>query len=112
MRIPIWRDLRLSVWERQNPEAVRITMACYYNPIRVRRILSSRGWALFGIRYDWRDRGKYVPGKMDPRIAEARMDAFNEAADLLREIDPAGFREAANVCEALALRTDRDRHLT
>lgn len=58
MRIPIWPGVRLSVWEEQNPEAVQITMALYYKPLRVRRVLSMRGWALFGVRYDWRDRGR------------------------------------------------------
>ncbi|MEW2266931.1 hypothetical protein [Streptomyces sp. NPDC047868] len=55
MRIPLWRDLRLTVWERQNPEAVKVTLARSkpYQPVR--RVLSSRGWMLLWVRYDWKD---------------------------------------------------------
>jgi hypothetical protein len=70
MRIPIWPGVRLSVWEPQNSQAVNVTLACYYNPLRVRRVLSMRGWMLLGIRYDWRDRGVYAtePGVRQVRI--------------------------------------------
>lgn len=55
MRISLGRDRRLSVWEKQNPEAVRVTLArsTPYEPVR--RVLSSRGWMLLLIRYDWKD---------------------------------------------------------
>jgi hypothetical protein len=65
MRIPIWPGVRLSMWEPQNPDAVKVTMACYYKPFRVTRVLSKRGWALLLIRYDWRDTGTYEPPKRD-----------------------------------------------
>lgn len=60
MRVPIWPGVRLSVWEPQNPDAVEVTMACYYNPIKVTRALSLRGWALLLLRYNWRDTGERV----------------------------------------------------
>jgi len=58
MRIPIWKDLRLSVWERQNPDAVRIVLARSKPFEPVRRVLSSRRWMLLWVRYDWRDYGR------------------------------------------------------
>jgi hypothetical protein len=65
MRIPIWPGVRLSVWEKQNPEAVQVTMACYYNPLKVTRVASKRGWALLLVRYDWKDTGEYKPDPLD-----------------------------------------------
>jgi hypothetical protein len=55
MRIPLWKDLRLSVWEPQNPDAVKVTLARSkpYEPVR--RVLSMRGWMLLFVRYDWKD---------------------------------------------------------
>jgi hypothetical protein len=43
------------VWEEQNTEAVRVTLArsTPYEPVR--RVLSSRGWMLLLVRYDWKD---------------------------------------------------------
>jgi hypothetical protein len=63
MRVPIRPGIRLSVWEPQNPEAIQVTVACYYNPVRVTRVLSMRGWACLLLRYDWRDAGKRVRDK-------------------------------------------------
>lgn len=56
MRIPIWPGIRLSVWEKQNPQAVKVVTPFItpYQPIR--RVLSKRGWMLLLVRYDWRDR--------------------------------------------------------
>lgn len=56
MRIPIWPGVRLSVWEKQNPDAVKVVIPFVtpYEPIR--RVLSKRGWMLLLVRYDWRDR--------------------------------------------------------
>lgn len=60
MRIPLWPGLALSVWEKQNPEAVKVTLARGkpYDPMR--RVLSMRGWMLLFIRYDWKDYSHYV----------------------------------------------------
>lgn len=55
MRIPIWAGIRLSVWEKQNPEAVQIRLPYAQPQQPVRRVLSMRGWMLLLIRYDWRD---------------------------------------------------------
>ena len=56
MRIPLWPGVRLSVWEKQNPDAVKVVtpFVTPYEPIR--RVLSKRGWMLLLVRYDWRDR--------------------------------------------------------
>lgn len=64
MRIPIWPGVRLSVWEKQNPEAVQIRLArsAPYEPVR--RVLSMRGWMLLMVRYDWRDHS--LPPAEDP----------------------------------------------
>ncbi|MEW2393138.1 hypothetical protein AB0933_32735 [Streptomyces venezuelae] len=64
MRIPIWPGLRLSVWEKQNPEAVNIRLArsAPYEPVR--RVLSMRGWMLLLVRYDWKDQSP--PPAPDP----------------------------------------------
>lgn len=59
MRISIWPGVRLSVWEPQNPETVRVTLSLHYNPFSVRRVLSKRGWMLLLVRYDWRERGRW-----------------------------------------------------
>jgi hypothetical protein len=61
MRIPLWKDLRLSVWERQNPNAVKVTLARSkpYEPVR--RVLSMRGWMLLWVRYDWKDYSQPEP---------------------------------------------------
>jgi hypothetical protein len=61
MRIPIWPGVRLSVWERQNPEAVQVRLHWYHKPFTVRRVLSKRGWMILLVRYDWRDRGRPEP---------------------------------------------------
>ncbi len=55
MRIPIWPGIRLSVWEKQNPEAVKVTLARSkpYEPVR--RVLSMRGWMLLWVRYNWKE---------------------------------------------------------
>lgn len=63
MRIPLWRDLRLSVWEKQNPDAVKVTLARSKPHEPVRRVLSSRGWMLLWVRYDWKD---YSPDERTP----------------------------------------------
>lgn len=57
MRIPIWPGVRLSVWERQDPEALRVVMPLHHGPLSVRRVLSKRGWVLLRVRYDWCDHG-------------------------------------------------------
>ncbi|MGW2384335.1 hypothetical protein [Streptomyces sp. NPDC001658] len=57
MRIPIWPGVRLSVWVKQNPDAVRVVMPSYHKPFTVRRALSKRGWMFLYVRYDWRSRG-------------------------------------------------------
>lgn len=54
MRIPIWPEVRLSVWEKQNPEAVKVTLARSAPQQPVRRVLSVRGWMLLSVRYDWK----------------------------------------------------------
>jgi hypothetical protein len=59
MRIPIWPGIRLSIWEKQNPDAMKVEIACYYKPIKVTRVASKRGWALLLVRYGWRDHGVY-----------------------------------------------------
>ena len=60
MRIPLWPGVRLSVWEEQNPDAVKVVtpFVTPYEPIR--RVLSKRGWFLLLVRYDWRDRGNQL----------------------------------------------------
>lgn len=63
MRIPLWRDLRLSVWVKQNPQAVKVTMPNTVLRPPVRRVLSMRGWMLLLVRY-------YQP---DPGIREVRI---------------------------------------
>lgn len=56
MRIRIWPGgVRLSVWEKQNPEAVRVRLARSVPHEPVRRVLSAPGWMLLLVRYDWRD---------------------------------------------------------
>lgn len=64
MRIPLWPGVRLSVWEKQNPKAVQVTLARGepYDPVR--RVLSVPGWMLLLIRYDWKDRS--LPPAADP----------------------------------------------
>lgn len=59
MRIPIWPGIRLSVWERQNPEAVTVALARGAARQPVRRVLSVRGWMLLSVRYDWKDNEHY-----------------------------------------------------
>lgn len=60
MRIPIGPGVRLSLLEKQNPEAVQIKLATYYKPLKVTRVASMRGWMLLFVRYDWRNKGEYV----------------------------------------------------
>jgi hypothetical protein len=61
MRIPIWPGVGLSLFVRQDQQAVRIRLAAYYNPLRVLRLASMRGWFVVLVRYDWRDKGVYEP---------------------------------------------------
>lgn len=60
MHIPLWPGVRLSVWEKQNPDAVRVTLARFtpYEPVW--RVLSMRGWMLLLVRYDWKDTSRPV----------------------------------------------------
>lgn len=93
MRIPIWPGIRLSVWEKQNPEAVRVVtpFVTPYEPIR--RVLSMRGWFGLLVRYDWKDRSR--PDMPDPsrdRLVEALTKELHRRSthlDLLTE-DPEG----------------------
>jgi hypothetical protein len=68
MRIPIWPGVRLSVWEKQNPDAVKVTLARSkpYEPVR--RVLSSRGWMLLWVRYDWKDTS--LPADTGPGMSD------------------------------------------
>ncbi|MEV7140739.1 hypothetical protein [Streptomyces tauricus] len=59
MRIPLWSDLRLSVWEQQNPAAVQVAMPNTVMRPPIHRVLSMRGWMLLLVRYDWRKSGRY-----------------------------------------------------
>jgi len=59
MRIPIWPGVRLSVWEKQNPEAVKVTMPNTVLRTPVRRMLSKRGWMVLLVRYDWKKSGRF-----------------------------------------------------
>lgn len=61
MRISVWPGIKLSVWERQNPEALRVTMSNTTMRGPVRRILSKRGWAVLLVRHDWKKSGRYCP---------------------------------------------------
>jgi hypothetical protein len=71
MRIPIWPGVRLSLLEKQNPEAVQVKLACYYKPVKVTRVASMRGWMLLFVPYDWRDKGEYVRPDGDTAENEA-----------------------------------------
>jgi len=70
MRIPIWPGIRLSVWERQNPDAVKVVMPNTELRKPVRRVLSKRGWMILLVRYDWRTSGSYY--KAEPGLREQR----------------------------------------
>jgi len=70
VRTPLWPGVRLSVWEKQDPDAVKVVLARSkpYEPVR--RVLSMRGWMLLWVRYDWRD---YGPRKTDLGVREVRI---------------------------------------
>lgn len=59
MRIPIWPGVRLSVWEKQNPQAVEVVMPNTVLRPPVRRVLSMRGWMILLVRYDWKKSGRF-----------------------------------------------------
>ncbi|WP_435606622.1 hypothetical protein [Streptomyces ardesiacus] len=75
MRIPIWRNLRLSVWEPQNPDAVRVRLVRGEPKQPMRRVLSMRGWMLLLIRYDWQDHSQPPP---DPGVTAIVQDLTRE----------------------------------
>lgn len=76
MRIPIWPGIRLSVWEKQNPDAVQVRLP-YAQPRQpLRRVLSKRGWMLLLVRYDWRDHKPVDTGPSSEQVV----------ADLIREL--------------------------
>jgi hypothetical protein len=102
MRIRLGRDRRLSVWERQNPEAVSVRLARSKPFEPVRRVLSMPGWMLLWVRYDWKDHS--APGP----VVSQRASAFQEAADTLRKIDPVAWSGAADVCAELAFRAQAE----
>jgi hypothetical protein len=56
VRIPIWPGVRLSVWEKQDPDAVKVVTPFVTPHQPIRRVLSKRGWMLLLVRYDWRDK--------------------------------------------------------
>lgn len=64
MRIPIWPGVRLSVWEKQNPEAVQVRLPYAQPEQPVRRVLSVPGWMLLLVRYDRKDHSP--PPAADP----------------------------------------------
>ncbi|MEW2402192.1 hypothetical protein [Streptomyces sp. NPDC046862] len=70
MRIPIWPGARLSVWEKQNPEAVKVVMPSTRMVEPVFRVLSKRGWMFLLVRYDWKKSGRYF--RPDPGVLEQR----------------------------------------
>lgn len=74
MRIPIWPGVRLSVWEKQNHEALRVTMPNTTMREPVRRVLSKRGWALLLVRYDWKKSGRYYPAAEPIALVEPPID--------------------------------------
>jgi hypothetical protein len=56
------------VWEKQNPQAVQVTMPNTVMRQPVRRVLSKRGWMVLLVRYDWKKSGRFY----DPDIREQR----------------------------------------
>jgi hypothetical protein len=53
MRIPVWPGTRISIWEKQDPDAVQVTMKVWVvKNVRVRRALSMPGWMILFVRYD------------------------------------------------------------
>lgn len=102
MRIPLRPGVRLSLFARQNQDAVRIRMATYYNPLRVLRLISKRGWMVLLIRYDWRDKGRYEPfDRADlPLTAEESWEEMERmATDLYQAQDALTF--VGEMCDIL-----------
>ncbi|MFB7858800.1 hypothetical protein [Rhodococcus qingshengii] len=56
MRITIWPGVKLSIWVKQNPEAVEVDIKTHKEKPHVRRVLSKRGWMILLVRYNWRNR--------------------------------------------------------
>lgn len=94
MRVPLWPGVRLSVWEKQNPDAVKVTLARSkpYEPIR--RVLSFRGWMLLWVRYDWRDNSHpEVPDPSRDRLVEQLTEELHRRSmrlEVLGEDHPRG----------------------
>lgn len=82
MRIPIWPGIRLSIWEPQDPDAVKVTLAFIRKPPTVRRVLSMRGWMILLVRYDWRDTGSTAASGLGSSVAEQRIA---DALDVIHE---------------------------
>ena len=74
MRIPIWPGVRLSVWEKQNQQAVKVVMPNTVLRPPVRRVLSMRGWMILLVRYDWKTSGRYYQAETGIREQRERPD--------------------------------------
>lgn len=59
MKIRIWPGVELTVWKKQHPEAVQVSIPNTVMRGPVRRVLSKRGWMLLLVRYDWKKSGRY-----------------------------------------------------
>jgi hypothetical protein len=77
VRIPLWPGLRLSVWERQNPDAVKVVMTFNSPRQPIRRVLSMRGWMILLVRYDWRR--PHFPEPKSIRRSEIEDSAWHSA---------------------------------
>lgn len=88
MRIPIWPGLRLTVWEKQNPEAVKIRLArsVPYEPVR--RVLSMPGWMLLLVRYDHKDYSP--PPEADPATSPVVYELTRELHRRTTHLETAG----------------------
>jgi hypothetical protein len=94
MRIPIWPGVRLSLFVPQDQQAVRIRLATHYNPLRVLRLASMRGWFVVLVRYDWRDHGKYEAldrSDLPLTADEAWEEVSRISADLYQAQDSIAF---------------------
>lgn len=69
MRIPLWPGVRLSVWEKQNPQYVTVSMSNTVLHKPIRRVLSKRGWMLLLVRYDWKKAGRFY---QPPEVREQK----------------------------------------
>lgn len=103
MRLTLWPGYRLTLWEQQNPEAVKVVMP-FTKPSRVQRVLSARGWMLLLVQYDWKRRDRPDPDAAQERYARYVVQELHRRSTHLEALTEGGSLRLRTSGEVAALK--------